>query len=207
LTAAFAKTGFCTAIRGFENGGRVDGLPAHIFSTDAGDLDLKCPTEIAITDRRSKELSDMGLLSLDHYKGTDYSVFFGGQTTQRAKKYDRTQATENAQICARLPYVMATSRFSHYLKVMARDWIGSFKEGEDLGRELDRWIHNYVSAVHNPSEEVRASLPLREARVEVKPVPGRAGAYNAIVWLRPWLQFEELTASMRMVASIPQLRG
>jgi type VI secretion system protein ImpC len=207
LTAAFAKTGFCTAIRGFENGGRVDGLPAHIFSTDAGDLDLKCPTEIAITDRRSKELSDMGLLSLDHYKGTDYSVFFGGQTTQRPKKYDRTQATENAQICARLPYVMATSRFSHYLKVMARDWIGSFKEGEDLGRELDRWIHNYVSADQNPSEEVRASLPLREARVEVKPVPGRAGAYNAIVWLRPWLQFEELTASMRMVASIPQLRG
>lgn len=207
LTAAFAKTGFCTAIRGFENGGRVDGLPAHIFSTDAGDVDLKCPTEIAITDRRSKELSEMGLLSLDHYKGTDYSVFFGGQTTQRPKKYDRTQATENAQICARLPYVMATSRFSHYLKVMARDWIGSFKEGEDLGRELDRWIHNYVSADQNPSEEVRASLPLREARVEVKPVPGRAGAYNAIVWLRPWLQFEELTASMRMVASIPQPRG
>jgi len=207
LTAAFAKTGFCTAIRGYENGGLVEGLPAHIFSTDSGDLDLKCPTEIAITDRRSKELSDMGFLSLDHYKGKDYAVFFGGQTTQRAKKYDRPDATENAQICARLPYVMAASRFSHYLKVMGRDWIGSFKEAEDLGRELDRWIHNYVSADQNPSEDVRARLPLREARVEVKPVPGRSGAYDAIVWLRPWLQLEELTASMRMVARIPQKRG
>jgi type VI secretion system protein ImpC len=207
LTAAFAKSGFCTAIRGYENGGLVEGLPAHVFSTDAGDIDLKCPTEIAITDRRSKELSDMGFLSLDHYKGKDYAVFFGGQTTQRPKKYDRTEATENAQICARLPYVMAASRFSHYLKVMGRDWIGSFKEAEDLGRELDRWIHNYVSADPNPSEDVRARLPLRDARVEVKPVPGRSGAYNAIVWLRPWLQLEELTASMRMVATIPQKRS
>ena len=207
LTAAFAKTSFCTAIRGYENGGLVEGLPAHIFSTDAGDVDLKCPTEIAITDRRSKELSDMGFLSLDHYKGKDYAVFFGGQTTQRAKKYDRTDATENAQICARLPYVMATSRFSHYLKVMGRDWIGSFKEAEDLGAEIDRWIHNYVSADPNPSQDTRARLPLREARVEVKPVPGKSGAYDAIVWLRPWLQFEELTASMRMVARIPQKRG
>lgn len=207
LTAAFAKTGFCTAIRGYENGGLVEGLPAHIFSTDDGDVDLKCPTEIAITDRRSKEISDMGFLSLDHYKGKDYGVFFGGQTVQRPKKYDRPAATENAQICARLPYVMATSRFSHYLKVMGRDWIGSFKEAEDLSRELDRWIHNYVSADQNPSEEVRARLPLREARVEVKPVPGKAGAYNAIAWMRPWLQLEELTTSMRMVASIPQMRG
>ena len=207
LTAAFATTSFCTAIRGYENGGLVEGLPAHIFSTDMGDVDLKCPTEIAITDRRSKEISDMGFLSLDHYKGKDYAVFFGGQTAQRAKKYDRTDATENAQICARLPYVMAASRFSHYLKVMGRDWIGSFKEAEDLGRELDRWIHNYVSADPNPSEETRARLPLREAKVEVKPVAGRSGAYDAVVWLRPWLQLEELTASMRMVARIPQKRA
>ena len=207
LTGAFARTGFCTAIRGYENGGLVEGLPAHIFSTDEGDLDLKCPTEIGITDRRSKELSDMGFLSLDHYKGKDYAVFFGGQTTQRPKKYDRPEASENAQICARLPYVMATSRFSHYLKVMGRDWIGSFKEAEDLGAAIDRWIHNYVSADPNPTEEARARLPLREAKVEVRPVPGRSGAYDAIVWMRPWLQFEELTASMRMVARIPQKRA
>jgi type VI secretion system protein ImpC len=207
LTAAFAKTSFCSAIRGYENGGLVEGLPAHIFKTDDGDMDLKCPTEIAITDRRSKELSDMGFLTLDHYKNKDYAVFFGGQTAQRPKKYDRPEATENAQICARLPYVMVASRFSHYLKVMGRDWIGSFKEAEDLGEKLDRWIHNYVSADPKADEATRARLPLREAKVEVRRVPGRSGAYNAVVWMRPWLQLEELTASMRMVARIPPPRG
>jgi len=205
LTHAFATTSFCTAIRGYENGGLVEGLPAHIFSTDEGDVDLKCPTEIAITDRREKELSDMGFLSLSHYKGKDYAVFFGAQSTQRPKKYDRPNATENAQICARLPYVMATSRFSHYLKVIGRDWIGSFKEAEDLEREIDRWIKNYVSADPNPSEAARARYPLREAKIQVRAVPGKSGAYEAIAWLRPWLQLEELTTSMRMVARIPQI--
>lgn len=207
MTDAFAKTGFCTAIRGYENGGLVEGLPAHIFSTDEGDIDLKCPTEIAITDRREKELSDMGFLSLNHYKGKDYAVFFGAQTAQRAKKYDRPAATENAQISARLPYIMASSRFAHYLKVIGRDWIGSFKEAEDLQRELDRWIHNYVTADPTASEEVRARYPLREAKVQVRAVPGQSGAYEAVAWLRPWLQLEELTTSMRMVSRIPQLGG
>ena len=205
FTDSFAKTGFCTAIRGYENGGLVEGLPAHIFETDEGDVDLKCPTEIAITDRREKELSDMGLLSLNHYKGKDYAVFFGAQTTQKPKKYDRPAATENAQISARLPYIMASSRFAHYLKVIGRDWIGSFKEAEDLEREIDRWIHNYVSADSNPNEEARARYPLREAKIQVRPVPGQSGAYEAIAWLRPWLQLEELTASMRMVSRIPQI--
>ncbi len=207
LTDAFAKTGFCTAIRGYENGGLVEGLPAHIFSTDEGDIDLKCPTEIAITDRREKELSDMGFLSLNHYKGKDYAVFFGAQTAQRPKKYDRPAATENAQISARLPYIMASSRFAHYLKVIGRDWIGSFKEAEDLQRELDRWIHNYVTSDPTASEESRARFPLREAKVQVRAVPGQSGAYEAIAWLRPWLQLEELTTSMRMVSRIPQLGG
>lgn len=207
FTDAFAKTGFCTAIRGYENGGLVEGLPAHIFSTDEGDIDLKCPTEIAITDRREKELSDMGFLSLNHYKGKDYAVFFGAQTTQKPKKYDRAAATENAQISARLPYIMASSRFAHYLKVIGRDWVGSFKEAEDLEREIHRWIHNYVSADPSASEEARARYPLREAKVQVRAVPGQSGAYEAIAWLRPWLQLEELTASMRMVSRIPQLGG
>ncbi len=207
FTDAFAKTGFCTAIRGYENGGLVEGLPAHIFSTDEGDVDLKCPTEIAITDRREKELSDMGLLSLNHYKGKDYAVFFGAQTTQKPKKYDRPAATENAQISARLPYIMASSRFAHYLKVIGRDWVGSFKEAEDLEREIHRWIHNYVSADPGASEDVRARYPLREAKVQVRAVPGQSGAYEAIAWLRPWLQLEELTASMRMVSRIPQIGG
>jgi type VI secretion system protein ImpC len=205
LTDAFAKYGFCTAIRGAEGGGKVEGLPAHVFTSDDGDLDLKCPTEIAITDRREAELSKLGFLPLCHYKNTDYSVFFGAQTTQKPKKYDRPEATANAAISARLPYIMATSRFAHFLKVIARDKIGSFMEVENCQDWLERWIANYVSADPKPGPEAKARYPLREAKIEVKEVPGAPGTYHAIAWLRPWLQLEELTTSLRMVARIPKL--
>jgi type VI secretion system protein ImpC len=205
LTEAFAKYGWCTAIRGAEGGGKVEGLPAHIFQADDGDMDLKCPTEIAITDRREAELSKLGFLPLCHYKNTDYAVFFGAQTVQKPKKYDRPEATANAAISARLPYMMATARFAHYLKVIARDKIGSFMEVEDCQAWLDRWIHNYVSADPKPSQDAKARYPLREAKVEVKEVPGQPGVYNAVAWLRPWLQLEELTTSLRMVARIPKM--
>jgi type VI secretion system protein ImpC len=204
LTDAFAQTGFCTAIRGAEGGGKVENLPFHVFTSDDGDLDAKCPTEIAITDRREFELSDIGFLPLCHYKNTDYAVFFGAQSTQKPKKYDRPEATANAAISARLPYLMATSRFAHYLKVMARDWVGSFMEAGDVEQRLNRWIQNYVNANENAGQEMKARFPLREARVEVKDIPGRPGSYNAIAYLRPWLQMEELTTSMRLVARIPQ---
>jgi type VI secretion system protein ImpC len=204
LTDAFSKYGFCTAIRGAEGGGKVEGLPAFVFETDDGDMDLKCPTEIAITDRREAELSKLGFLPLCHYKNTDYSVFFGAQSTQKPKKYDRPEATANAAISARLPYLMATSRFAHYLKVIARDKIGSFQEKEDCAAWMNRWIMNYVSADPSPSQEVKARYPLRAAEVKVEEIPGKPGSYNAVVWMRPWLQLEELTTSMRMVASIPK---
>jgi type VI secretion system protein ImpC len=207
LTESHSKTGFCTSIRGATSGGKVGELPVHTFHTEDGDQEVKCPTEIAISDRREKEISDVGFLPLCYYKDTDYAVFFGAQTTQKSKKYDRPAATENAQIMARLPYIMATSRFAHFLKVMARDWIGSQKETADLQKELDRWIHNYVTADPNASEEERAKFPLREAKIEVQPVPGQSGSYNAVAWLRPWLQMEELTTSLRMVARIPQTGG
>ncbi len=205
LTDTFAKTGFCTAIRGAEGGGKVENLPFHVFTSDDGDLDAKCPSEIGITDRREYELSNLGFLPLCHYKNTDYAVFFGAQSTQKPKKYDRPEATSNAAISARLPYLMATSRFAHYLKVMARDKIGSFMEAEDCERWLNRWIQNYVNANENAGQEMKSRFPLREARIEVKEIPGRPGAYNAIAYMRPWLQMEELTTSMRMVARIPQL--
>ncbi len=203
LTDAFAKTGFCTAIRGAEGGGKVENLPTHVFTSDDGDLDAKCPTEIAITDRREFELSNAGFLPLCHYKNTDYSVFFGAQTTQKPKKYDRPEATANAAISARLPYIMASGRFAHYLKVMARDKIGSFVEAGDVERMLNRWITNYVNTNENAGQEMKARFPLREARVEVREIPGRPGSYNAVAYLRPWLQMEELTTSLRMVARIP----
>ena len=205
LTDAFAKYGFCVAIRGAEGGGKVEGLPAHVFVSDDGDPDLKCPTEIGITDRREAELSKLGFLPLCHYKNTDYAVFFGAQTTQKPKKYDRPEATANAAISARLPYLMATSRFAHYLKVIARDKIGSFMEVEDCQQWMERWLANYISADPKPSEDVKARYPLREGKIEVREVPGQPGVYNAVCWLRPWLQLEELTTSMRLVARIPQL--
>jgi len=207
MTDAFAKSGFCTAIRGAEGGGKVEGLPAFIFTSDDGDKDLKCPTELGITDRREAELSKLGFLSLNHYKNNDYAVFMGGQTTQKPKLYDRPEATANAAISARLPYIMATSRFAHYLKVMARDWVGSFKEAADVEIELNRWIKNYVNANPTAGQDNRAKYPLREAKVVVQEIPGKPGSYNAIAWMRPWLQFEELTTSMRMVASIPKTAG
>ena len=207
LTDAFAQYGWCTAIRGAEGGGKVDGLPMHLFKSDDGDSDQKCPTEIGITDRREAELSKLGFLPLCHYKNTDYAVFFGAQTSQKPKKYDRPDATANAAISARLPYIMATSRFAHYLKIMARDKIGSFMEASDCEAWLNRWIMNYVNSNPNSGQDIKAQYPLRAAKVEVKEIPGAPGSYNAVAWLQPWLQMEELTTSMRMVAKIPQSSG
>jgi len=207
MTDAFARSGFCTAIRGAEGGGKVEGLPVFNFISDDGDADSKCPTEIGITDRREAELSKLGFLSLGHYKNTDYAVFFGAQSTQKPKKYDRPDATANAAISARLPYIMAASRFAHYLKIMARDMIGSFKEAGDVEADLNRWINNYVNSNPNSGQEMRAKFPLAQAKVEVKEIPGQPGSYNAVAWMRPWLQFEELTTSLRMVASIPKGSG
>jgi type VI secretion system protein ImpC len=203
LTEAYSRRGWCVAIRGAENGGKVDDLPAYVFTSDDGDLDLKCPTEIGITDRREGELSRLGFLPICHYKNTDYAVFFGAQTTHKPKIYDRSEATANAAISARLPYMMASSRFAHYLKVMGRDKIGSYMEAQDCEAWLNRWISRYVNASDTAGEEARAEFPLRDAKVTVEEIPGRPGSYNAIAWLRPWLQMEELTTSLRLVARIP----
>lgn len=205
MTKAFSQYGFCTAIRGAEGGGKVEGLPTHIFTSDDGDPDLKCPTEIGITDRREAELSKLGFLPLCHYKNTDYAVFFGGQSCQKPVVHNSPDATANAAISARLPYLMATSRFAHYLKVMARDKIGSFMEAEDVESWLNRWILSYVNATEGGGQDIRARYPLADAKVSVKEIPGQPGAYNAVAWLRPWLQMEELTSSLRLVAKIPEI--
>lgn len=204
LTKSYAEYGWCTSIRGAEGGGKVEGLPSHTFISDDGDTDQKCPTEIGITDRREAELSKLGFLPLCHYKNTDYAVFFGAQTTQKPKKFDDPAATANSEISARLPYIMATSRIAHFLKVMARDKIGSFMEASDAEEWLNNWIANYVNASPGASAEMKARFPLAEASIEVKEVPGQPGVYSAVAWMRPWLQMEELSASMRMVASIPK---
>ncbi|VAW89050.1 Uncharacterized protein ImpC [hydrothermal vent metagenome] len=204
LARSFSEYSWCTSIRGAEGGGKVEGLPSHVFTSDDGDLDQKCPTEIGITDRREAELSKLGFLPLCHYKHTDYAVFFGAQTTQKPKKFDDPDATANAEISARLPYIMATARIAHFLKVMARDKVGSFLEASDAEAWLNNWISNYVNSDPTASADMKARYPLAEASVEVKEVPGEPGVYSAIARLRPWLQMEELTASLRLVAKIPK---
>lgn len=204
MTQAFSEYGWCTSIRGAEGGGKVEGLPSHTFVSDDGDVDQKCPTEIGITDRREAELSKLGFLPLCHYKNTDYAVFFGAQTTQKPQKFKDPDATANAAISARLPYVMATSRIAHFLKVMARDKIGSFMEADEAEVWLNNWIAKYVNGSPGASAEMKARFPLAEATVEVKEIPGQPGSYSAVAWMRPWLQMEELTASLRLVANIPK---
>jgi len=203
ITNAFALHKWCAAIRGVEGGGLVEGLPTHTFTTDEGDIALKCPTEIAITDRREKELNDLGFISLVHCKNTDYAAFFGGNTTQKPKVYDTDSANANARISAVLPYVLAASRFAHYIKAIMRDKIGSFMTADNVSDYLNRWITNYVLAQDDAGQDVKAKYPLREARVDVSEIPGKPGCYNAVVFLRPHFQLEELTASIRLVAELP----
>jgi type VI secretion system protein ImpC len=203
ITDAFAKYNWCAAIRGVEGGGLVEGLPSHTFRTDEGEIALKCPTEIAITDRREKELSDLGFIPLVHCKGTDYAAFFGMQSSQKIRKYDTDAANANARLSSQMQYLMATSRFAHYLKAMMRDKIGSFMSRADCETFLNRWISNYVLASDTGTQEDKAKYPLREARVEVAEVAGKPGAYRAVAFLRPHFQLDELSASLRLVAELP----
>ncbi|GAB3438562.1 type VI secretion system contractile sheath large subunit [Insolitispirillum peregrinum] len=203
ITNAFALYGWTAAIRGVEGGGKVEGLPAHTFPTDDGDIALKCPTEIAITDRREKEINDLGFISLCHCKGTDYAAFFGGQTANKPKIYNLDSANANARLSSMLPYMLNVSRFAHYLKVIMRDKIGSFMTASNVSSYLNTWITNYVLLDDNAQQSIKAAYPLREARIDVTEVPGKPGVYNATVFLRPHFQLEELTASIRLVAELP----
>jgi len=203
MTQAFATYGWCVAIRGVEGGGLVDGLPSHTFRTDEGDVALKCPTEIAITDRREKELADQGLVPLVHCKGTDKAAFFSIQSCNKPKLYDSDAATANARISSQLPYMMATCRFAHYLKAMMRDKIGGFMSRDDAWRFLNRWISQYVTQDDKANQTTKAKFPLREARVDVEEVKGKPGVYRAVAYLRPHFQLDELNVSLRLVAELP----
>ncbi|MBE3024321.1 type VI secretion system contractile sheath large subunit [Janthinobacterium sp. BJB1] len=204
LTAAFDDYGWCAAIRGVEGGGLVEDLPTHTFKTDEGEVALKCPTEIAITDRREKELSDLGFISLVHCKNTDYAAFFGAQSAQKAKKYNTDSANANAVLSSQLQYIFAVSRIAHYMKAMMRDKIGSFAAASNVEEFLNRWLMQYVLLDDNASQEQKAQFPLREASVQVSEVPGRPGVYRAVSFLRPHFQLDELSVSLRLVAELPQ---
>jgi type VI secretion system protein ImpC len=204
LTDAFAKYGWCAAIVGVEGGGLVQGLPTHTFKSDEGDIALKCPTEIAITEKREKELADLGLIALVHCKGTDKAAFFSAQSVQKPAKYDKDSANASARLSAQLQYMMAVSRFAHYLKVIARDKIGKFTSRVECESFLQSWISNYVTPDDTASQEVKAQFPLREAKIDVAEVPGKPGCYKAVAFLRPHFQLEELSIALRLVAELPQ---
>jgi type VI secretion system protein ImpC len=207
LTDAFAKYGWCAAIRGVEGGGLVEGLPVHTFKTDEGDVALKCPTEIAITDRREKELADLGFAPLVHCKGTDFAAFFSTQSANKPKVYDSDDANANARLSSQIQYIMATSRFAHYLKSMMRDKLGSFMTRADAQDFLNRWISNYTLGDPNAGQEMKAKYPLSEARIDVTEIPGKTGAYRAVAFLKPHYQLDELSVSLRLVADLPPPAG
>ncbi len=204
LTDAFAKTNWCTAIRGYENGGKVEGLPNFVFTSEEGDREQKVPTEVLIPDRRNAEFSKLGFLPLVHHKNSDFAVFMNGDTTHKPQKWSNADKTANERISARLPYIMATGRIAHYFKEMGRRLIGQFKETKDIQDYMDRWIAQYVLADETASSEMRAKYPLRQAQIEVEEDPENPGSYSIVARLRPWLQVEELNASMRLVARIPK---
>jgi type VI secretion system protein ImpC len=208
INRAFKMYGWCTRIRGIESGGDVQGLPTHTFPTDDGGVDMKCPTEIAIGDRREAELAKSGFMPLIHKKNSDFAAFIGAQSLQKPSEYDDPDATANANLAARLPYLFASCRFAHYLKCIVRDKVGSFKEREDMQRWLQDWILQYVDGdpAHS-SETTKAQRPLAAAEVVVEEVEGNPGYYTSKFFLRPHYQLEGLTVSLRLVSKLPSQKG
>jgi type VI secretion system protein ImpC len=208
INRSFKQYGWCSRIRGIESGGAVENLPAHSFPTDDGGVDMKCPTEIAIADRREAELAKAGLMPLIHRKNSDFAAFIGAQSLHKPAEYDDPDATANANLAARLPYLFATCRFAHYLKCIVRDKVGSFKERDDMQRWLQDWIVQYVDGdpAHS-SESTKASKPLAAAEVVVEEIEGNPGYYSSKFFLRPHYQLEGLTVSLRLVSKLPSAKA
>src|SRR5215510_436588 len=208
VNRSFKMYGWCSRIRGIESGGAVEGLPTHTFPTDDGGVDMKCPTEIAISDRREAELAKNGFMPLVHRKNSDFAAFIGAQSLQKPFEYPDADATANANLSARLPYLFACCRFAHYLKCIVRDRIGSFKERDDMQVWLQKWIMNYVDGdpAHS-SETTKAQKPLAAAEVQVEEVEGNPGYYSAKFFLRPHYQLEGLTVSLRLVSKLPSAKA
>ena len=208
INRSFKEFGWCSRIRGIESGGAVENLPTHSFPTDDGGVDMKCPTEVAIADRREAELAKAGFMPLIHRKNSDFAAFIGAQSLQKPAEYDDPDATANANLAARLPYLFATCRFAHYLKCIVRDKVGSFKEREDMQRWLQDWILQYVDGdpAHS-SENTKARKPLAAAEVVVEEVEGNPGYYSSKFFLRPHYQLEGLTVSLRLVSKLPSAKA
>lgn len=203
ITNAFSLYGWPAAIRGVEGGGLVEGLPLYTFDTDEGDITMVCPTQVTITDRREKELNDLGFMAICHCKGSSKAAFFGGQTTNEPKKYISDSASANARLSSSLPYMLCASRFAHYVKVLMREKVGNFLTRANVENFLNDWISQYVLLDDNAPQEIKAAYPLRAAQVVVTEIAGKPGVYNATVFLKPHFQLEELNTSIRLVAELP----
>lgn len=207
IIESFEEYGWCASIRGVEGGGLVKSLPAYNYVSSNGERVMQCPTQIAISDRREKELSELGFIPLVHCKGSDYAAFFAVQSINKPRLYNSDQANANARLSSQLPYILATSRFAHYLKSIVRDKIGSFMSRAECEEYLQKWIMQYVVASDNAGPETKARYPLREAKIDVVEVPGFPGTYRAIAWLKPHFQLEGLSMSLRLVADLPAAAG
>ncbi|MES2967725.1 MAG: type VI secretion system contractile sheath large subunit [Pseudomonadota bacterium] len=208
INRSFKAYGWCSRIRGVESGGAVENLPSHSFPTDDGGIDMKCPTEIAISDRREAELAKNGMMPLIHRKNTDLAAFIGAQSLHKPAEYDDPDATSNANLAARLPYLFATCRFAHYLKCIVRDKVGSYKSRDDMQVWLQQWVNQYVDfSAATSAEEEKARRPLAAAEVVVEEVEGNPGYYSSKFFLRPHYQLEGLTVSLRLVSTLPSERG
>lgn len=207
MVEAFEEHGWCAAIRGVEGGGLVKSLPTYNYISQTGEKVMQCPTEVAISDRREKELADLGFIPLVYCKGTDYAAFFAVQSTNKPRKYDSELANANAKLSSQLQYIMTTSRFAHYLKSIVRDKVGSFMSKSECQHFLQNWINQYVVGSDNVGPTIKASHPLREAVVEVVDVPGSPGSYRAVAYLKPHFQLEGLSMSLRLVAELPSSTG
>jgi type VI secretion system protein ImpC len=208
INRSYKQFGWCSRIRGIEAGGAVEGLPTHTFPTDDGGVDMTCPTEIGISDRREAELAKSGFMPLIHKKNTDLAAFIGAQSLQKPGTYDDPDATANAALAARLPYLFATCRFAHYLKCIVRDKVGSFKGSDDMQKWLQKWITQYVDGdpAHS-SEETKARRPLAAAEVVIEEDPSNPGYYNSKFFLRPHYQLEGLSVSLRLVSKLPSSKS
>jgi type VI secretion system protein ImpC len=208
VNRSFKMYGWCSRIRGIESGGAIEGLPTHTFPTDDGGVDMTCPTDIGISDRREAELAKAGFMPLIHKKNSDFAAFIGAQSLHKPGTYDDPDATANANLAARLPYLFATCRFAHYLKCIVRDKIGSFRERDDMQTWLQSWITQYVDGdpAHS-SEETKARKPLAAAEVQLEPVEGNPGYYQSKFFLRPHYQLEGLTVSLRLVSKVPSAKA
>lgn len=204
VARAFAAYGWCVRIRGIDRGGVVEDLPVLRHDTADGDVDRRTVTEICISERRDLELASQGLIPLVHRKNSDLAAFISAQSVQKPRVYDDPDATTNAALSARLPYLFACCRFAHYLKCMVRDKVGSQMTRAQLTAWLQEWLITYVDgSPSTSSEEFKAEHPLAEARVDLTAREDEPGVYDAKVFLRPHYQLEGLSVSLRLISTLP----